>query len=91
MLEKNLGKIIAIFTQNRIKILLQLFECRKVTCGCDLVKKIKIPKNLLSYHISFLKESALIEEKKCGQRKNYTLTNKGEEIVKCLTKINKII
>lgn len=91
MQEKNLKKIIAIFTHNRIKVLLQLFECREVVCGCDLIKKIKIPKNLLSYHIAFLEDKGLVEGKKCGQKKNYCLTKKGVEFTQEFIKLEKII
>lgn len=91
MKEKELKKIISIFTLNRIKVMLQLFDCQKITCGCDLVKKIKIPKNLLSYHIGFLKENGFIEETRCGQKKNYSLSEKGFRFVEQFKKIKELI
>lgn len=91
MKEKKLSKIILVFNENRIRIMLELFDCREVLCGCDLVKKIKIPKNLLSYHIGFLKESNLIEEKKCGQKKNYQLSSKGIIFVEQFKKFEDLI
>lgn len=91
MKEKNLGQVISIFNENRIRIMLELFLCKEIVCGCDLVKKINIPKNLLSYHISFLKENGLVEEKKCGQKKNYQLSAKGIEFIKKFIEIEEII
>ena len=87
----DIQKIISIFNKNRIKILLALFKCREKICGCDLVERIGIPKNLLSYHISFLKKNGLIEEKSYGQKKNYQLSVKGTAFVEEIFKIQKVI
>lgn len=87
----NIKKLTAIFTPNRVKILVQLSECDKEVCGCDLIKKISIPKNLLSYHIAYLRNAGLIEEKKCGQKKNYHLTDKGLTVVAQINKIEQVI
>lgn len=85
-------KIIPIFNENRIKILEQLFKCQKNKniCGCDIVENIEIPKNLLSYHISYLNKEGLIEDERCGQKKNYRLTKKGVKFIKQYIKIEEI-
>lgn len=90
MLENNLEKIVPIFNLNRIKILGQLYKCQTNVCGCDMVDNIQIPKNLLSYHISFLEKEGLIEEQRCGQRKNYRLTKKGIKFIKLIQNIQQI-
>ncbi|AKM82526.1 TPA: ArsR family transcriptional regulator [Candidatus Berkelbacteria bacterium] len=87
----NVQEITSIFNENRIKILLQLFECNENICGCDLVEQIGIPKNLLSYHMKILEKRKIIEEKRCGQKKNYGLTDKGIALVKQIIKLQEII
>lgn len=72
-LNKPIRDRLKVFNKNKILILLTLFQCEDILCGCDLVEKLKIPKNLLSYHIKFLVESGYVSEKKCGKKKNYRI------------------
>jgi len=69
-------------------ILKALYNCKNNVCGCDLAKKLDIPKNLVSYHIRILRELSVIEEAKCGKNKIYQIktefSNKIEEILKVL-------
>lgn len=89
--KSNIKQFTSLFNENRVKILLQLFQCNKNVCGCDLVEKIGIPKNLLSYHINFLKKRSFIGEKRCGQKKNYCLTDKGILLAEQIIKIQELI
>ena len=65
---------LSLFNESRILILKTLFECDDYMCGCDLVGKLDIPKNLLSYHIKELSRLGYIQEKRCGKNKRYSLT-----------------
>lgn len=68
-----------LFDKNKLSILYVLLNCKEEEnfCGCDLVEKLDIPKNLLSYHIKQLREAGLIGEKKCGRNKNYFIEDKS--------------
>lgn len=65
-----------------------IYLCSDNICGCDLVENLKIPKNLVSYHIKTLKDRGIIEEVQCGKRKKYRIRDenrrKVEEIFKVL-------
>lgn len=91
MQDNQLQQIIKIFNINRMKILLAISGCNKNICGCDLVDQLDIAKNLLSYHMSSLEKQGLIQESRCGQKKNYLLTKKGEKMIVQIYKINKIL
>ncbi|MDD3647538.1 MAG: ArsR family transcriptional regulator [Candidatus Dojkabacteria bacterium] len=69
-------------------ILKSLYKCRDNICGCDLIEKLDIPKNLLSYHMKTLRDGGLIEEMRCGNRKNYVIR---KEKVKFVRKILQVI
>lgn len=82
-----------VFNEIRIRILYTLFKCSKKNniCGCDLVDKLGIAKNLLSYHIKMLRDKGLIHEVKCGKKKNYSIRHKKEDFVKKVLKIVELI
>lgn len=65
---------LSLFNESRILILKSLFECDDYMCGCDLVGRLDMPKNLLSYHIKELSRLGYIEERRCGKTKRYSLT-----------------
>lgn len=66
-------KNLEIMDENKIKILYQLFMCREDLCGCDLTEELDIPKNLLSYHVSILKDKDFVKDERCGKHKKYSL------------------
>lgn len=66
-------ELIFLFNENKLRILKELYLCESANCGCDLVEKLGISKDLLSYHIRTLRERGYIEEVKCGRRKNYVI------------------
>lgn len=88
---QNTKKITSILNSNRMRILLALQDCKQNICGCDLVEKLNLTKNLLSYHIDFLEKNSLIKEERCGQKINYTLSVNGEKIVQQIYILEKII
>jgi ArsR family transcriptional regulator len=86
-------KNLEIFDKNRIMILHTLYTCEKKEqiCGCDIVEKLDIPKNLLSYHIKVLREAGLIEEEKCGKRKIYQIPEDKHKTIKKALEVVKLI
>lgn len=89
--EENFEQLITIINKNRLKIIELLFSCKETLCGCSLIKKLNIPKNLLSYHIKTLEELGLVEEKRCGQKKNYCLSPKGQKVYKQIVKLKILV
>jgi len=87
----NIKEIIEVFSENRLKIILILLGCKENICGCDLVEKLGIPKNLVSYHVHFLESKGFIKEARCGRRKNYTLTEKGVKLAQKLESLKELI
>jgi len=71
-----------LFNENKLRILAALYFCQDNVCGCDLIEKLNIPKNLLSYHIKILREEKIIEEVKCGVRKNYSICRDKQQFIK---------
>lgn len=90
-LNKKQKETLSIFSKNKILILAILYKCRDNICGCDIAKKIKTPKNLLSYHLKTLKKSDFITEKKCGKTKNFFINNKKLAKTKEILKILELI
>ena len=63
----------AIAETNRFEIITLLSV--ESLCVCEIVAKLKIPQNLVSHHLSVLKEVGLIDNCRCG-KKNYYSINK---------------
>jgi len=84
-------KIISIFNENKLVILKTLYECEKDLCGCQMVEKLHIAKNLLSYHIRSLEKNDLIVETRCGKNKKYKIKPDHFEKVKEILKIVELI
>lgn len=75
-----------IFNRRRLIILSALSE-RECSSGCDLRKKLKIGKNLLSYHLGILLERGFIREAKTGRQKEYRLVPERTGLVERILKI----
>ena len=76
----------ALADQNRLKIVKLLSN--KPLCVCEIEKFLSLPQNLVSHHLSVLKEVKILEDCKCG-KKNYYSLNK-EAIKYFAKKINDI-
>lgn len=85
------SEIISIFDENKLLILRELFLCKEDVCGCNMVEKIGISKDLLSYHIKKLRNAGLVEEEKCGHRKIYTIAKDRLKKVEQILKIVELI
>lgn len=76
----------ALAEENRLKIVKMLSSGS--LCVCEIEKEMQIPQNLVSHHLSVLKEAGLVEKCRCGKNNYYTLCKKPiNEIVKELTKL----
>ncbi|MBD3362825.1 ArsR family transcriptional regulator [Candidatus Dojkabacteria bacterium] len=81
-----------LFEKNRLLILHALYKClENGQCGCELIEKLEIPKNLLSYHVKKLREEGFIDEVKCGKKKEYTLSARKRDFVEKILKIVELI
>ncbi|MDO8513745.1 MAG: ArsR family transcriptional regulator [bacterium] len=76
-----------IFNDSKILLLSALFKCEDTYCGCDLVNLLKMPKNLLSYHMKYLVEAGYVSEKKCGKKKHYKIKSVKKAEVEAILKM----
>lgn len=74
----NISMMIDIFKaladQNRLKIIELLSE--KPLCVCEIEKALDLPQNLVSHHLSALKEVKIVENCRCGKNQFYSLNKK---------------
>jgi len=65
----------ALADQNRLKIVELLSD--KPLCVCEIEKSLDLPQNLVSHHLSVLKEVKIVEDCKCGKNNYYSLNKKA--------------
>lgn len=82
---------LAVFNETKLTILKLLNNCDDFLCGCDLIDKLDIQKNLLSYHIKTLEELGYIQENRCGRRKRYSIAPESADKVKRILDLIEII
>jgi len=73
--------------EDRLKILILLNK--KSYCVCELVEILKLPQNLISYHLKTLKDFNLLILKPKGRKNFYMLNQK--QLKKYLKLINQIL
>lgn len=83
--------ILTLINESKLLILSELYSCLDPLCGCDLIERLQMPKNLLSYHIRTLRETGFLEEARCGQKKQYRITESKREKVKQILLLTEII
>ncbi len=66
--------------------LLFLLE-NKTHCVSDLMEHTNLSQSLISHHLSDLEKSGFVNSKKDGRFVEYSLTQKGEEIIKNISNI----
>ena len=76
----------ALADQNRIKII-ELLSVKPL-CVCEIEENLDLPQNLVSHHLSVLKESKIVENCKCGKNNYYSLNKKV--LKKFAKEINKL-
>lgn len=65
----------AIAEENRLQIIKLL--SKKSLCVCEIEKKLNIPQNLVSHHISVLKKAGIIVNCRCGRNNFYSLNKQS--------------
>lgn len=90
-LSQETKEIIFLFNEHKLLILKEIYDCKDDICGCDLVKKVGISKDLLSYHIKSLKGLEILEEIPCGRKKNYKISMKKYDLVQNVLQITRLI
>lgn len=75
----------ALAEENRLEIVKLL--SRGCLCVCEIEAKIKLPQNLISHHLSVLKDAGVIEVCRCGKYNYYSLNKKQmKHVIKSLSK-----
>ncbi|MFA5197764.1 MAG: winged helix-turn-helix domain-containing protein [Patescibacteria group bacterium] len=90
-MSKSIDDILVVFNKNKLLILKSLYDCTDFLCGCNLVDKLKIPKNLLSYHVKKLKDLGYIEETRCGKNKQYRISASRENKIRKILEVTELI
>jgi DNA-binding transcriptional ArsR family regulator len=72
--------------ENRLRILCLLKEHKKL-CVCEIFEALKLPQNLVSYHLNKLKEVGFVESEKQGVKVMYRKGARGISIFNNLIKI----
>ena len=54
--------------------LLHLLQIHAELCVCDLVCVLQLPQPLVSRHLAYLKRAGLVQDRRVGQWKHYSLT-----------------
>ena len=62
---------------NRLRILCLL--SRKELCVCEIFESLKLPQNLVSHHLSKMKDASLVEERRDGTFIIYSI---NQEVLK---------
>jgi ArsR family transcriptional regulator, arsenate/arsenite/antimonite-responsive transcriptional repressor len=72
--------------ETRLRILNLL--TRGEVCVCDITGFLKLPQSKISRHLSYLRRAGLVQDRKQGQWRYYSLTKPGgrfhESLVNCL-------
>lgn len=76
----------ALADENRLRIV-KLLSAGSL-CVCEIEKDLKLSQNLVSHHLSVLKEAGIVEDCRCGKNKYYSLNKKNLNVfTKKLTKL----
>jgi len=83
-------KNLEIFSEKRLLILQALFKCNDNICGCDLVDRLKMSKNLVSHHLKKLEQLDLLERERCGKRKKIKIKKEKLGFIKKVLKLTNL-
>lgn len=65
----------ALADENRLRIVSLL--AKGSLCVCEIEKSLKISQNLVSHHLSVLKDAKIVVDCRCGKNKYYSLDKKA--------------
>lgn len=80
---KNLSLLQLLSDKNRLQILCILQS--KEHCVCEIKSHIDASQSLISHHLTSLKNADLVSYVKVGRKVMYSLTKKGETVMKALS------
>lgn len=69
----------AISDETRLALLLELASFEQ--CACTLPSRVKRPQPLVSQHLRVLLQSGLVEVRKDGSKRLYSITSLGKRII----------
>ena len=88
---RELAEKLIIYDEPKLTILQALYFCQERPCGCDLVKGLEMPKNLLSYHLKILIDLGYVKALRKGRKKHYSIAKNMELKVKEILKVLDLI
>jgi ArsR family transcriptional regulator, arsenate/arsenite/antimonite-responsive transcriptional repressor len=68
----------ALSDETRLRILCLLLEGE--LCVCDLMAVLQLPQSTVSRHLSYLKNSGLVDDRRCGVWMYYSLIATGTDL-----------
>lgn len=84
-------QILLILSEPKLVILRALYQCDEAPCGCDLVERLGLSKNLLSYHLKQLRELGYVNETPCGRQKQYRLVANKRPFIQQALRLTKML
>jgi ArsR family transcriptional regulator, arsenate/arsenite/antimonite-responsive transcriptional repressor len=72
----------ALSDETRLRILCLLLEGE--LCVCDLMEVLQLPQSTVSRHLSYLKNSGWVDDRRCGVWIYYSIVANGSELQKGL-------
>lgn len=69
------GQFKTLSDEHRLLIIAMLANGEK--CVCEIYEFLRLPQNLVSYHLKILKDSGLVESRREGKRIYYRISKKG--------------
>ncbi len=82
-IKKKVELLKIISEENRLKILCILSQYNSI-CVCKIIENLQLSQSLVSHHLKSLKKVGLVESHKQGLWIHYSLTNKGNRVVKII-------
>lgn len=67
----------ALADETRLRIV-ALLLCERELCVCDIVDAVKLPQSTVSRHLSHLRRSGLVRDRRCGNWMYYSLIEEKE-------------
>jgi len=84
-LKSDIRTLRKILQYNRVRILLLL--SKKETCACELIKSLNIPNNLVSHHLKTLYDLNILNSRKIGLHRKYSIKKDHKKqicgLIKC--------
>jgi DNA-binding transcriptional ArsR family regulator len=91
-MKTTLRQNLKVFDENKLMILKVLYECADSDiCGCDLIGRLDLSKNLISYHIKTLIQLGYILETRCSRKKIYKINELYKQKIRKILEVTELI